>query len=59
MVPSDIVGDKDGIKIGVEPEKDDSFNIVYMYLKMSCDMRFPTMWYFDMNRIRRTCATSF
>ena len=26
---------------------------------MSRDMRFPTMWYFDMYRLRRASAASF
>ena len=28
-------------------------------IKLSRDMRFPTMYYFDKNRLRRTCAASF
>ena len=27
--------------------------------KMSRGKRFPTMWHFDMNRLRRACAASF
>ena len=27
--------------------------------KMSHDMKFPTMWHLDMNRLRRVCAASF
>ena len=30
-----------------------------IYLDMSRSTRFPTMWHFDMNRLRRACAASF
>ena len=37
----------------------DLFRITILYILLSRDMRFPTMWHFDMCRLRRACAASF
>ena len=38
----------------------DAFTVcLFISHHLSGNMRFPTMWHFDMNRLRRACAVSF